>query len=109
MRKVRDLTGLTDRRIRYYEQRGMLGPVDRTPTNQRIYEGRQIRQLWEIADYRDMDLRLREIDALLDSGTTRRNSRIWPASMSGRRGHSVSPLAAAGRWRPRGSSIRLSG
>lgn len=54
MGDVRRLTGLTERRIRYYERQGLLEPL-RTPGHQRQYTSR------------DVD-RLKEIKRLLDDG-----------------------------------------
>lgn len=44
---VRDLTGLSDRQIRYYDQMGLVNPA-RTPTGRRLYSQVQIEALLEV-------------------------------------------------------------
>lgn len=69
MRKVQSITGLTARRIRHYERRGLLGDVERSPGGQRLFYRSQIAQLQEIAEYRRLGFGLRQIEALLDPET----------------------------------------
>jgi MerR family glutamine synthetase transcriptional repressor len=61
--EVRALTGLTDRRIRYYEQLGLLEPM-RSPGHQRLFS------------QDDVD-RLRAIKRLLDGGMSLRDVRRY--------------------------------
>jgi DNA-binding transcriptional MerR regulator len=77
MRKVESLTGLTARRIRYYESLGWLGDVERSAGNQRMYESGQIQQLREIAEYRSRGFTIRQIEALLDPDTSSEVLERW--------------------------------
>jgi len=60
MASVRNLTGLTDRQIRYYEEMGLIKPF-RTRGNQRIFTETEIDQLKEIKMLLDQGL---SIDAV---------------------------------------------
>lgn len=50
MASVRNLTGLTDRQIRYYEDMGLIKPL-RTRGNQRIFTHEEVQRLEEIKDW----------------------------------------------------------
>ncbi|MBM7544217.1 MerR family transcriptional regulator [Periweissella beninensis] len=47
---IRELTGLSDRQIRYYEAQGLILPK-RTETNRRMYSLNDVDRLLEIKDY----------------------------------------------------------
>ncbi|SUP52790.1 HTH-type transcriptional regulator glnR [Weissella viridescens] len=53
---VRELTGLSDRQIRYYDQQELIAP-QRGAGKQRRYSLNDIDRLIEIADYMDMGTR----------------------------------------------------
>lgn len=78
---VRSVTGLTARRIRYYERRGLIGEVERSPANQRRYDRTQIAQLQEIAEYRRQGFSIRQIEALLDPETSPEELRSWAETL----------------------------
>jgi MerR family glutamine synthetase transcriptional repressor len=83
--QVRELTGLTDRRIRYYEQLGLLLPL-RSHGRQRLYTGE------------DVD-RLRRIKALLDAGVSLKQVRAELAHDGGLDGDQGEPGDAATHFR----------
>ncbi|MDR3189870.1 MAG: MerR family transcriptional regulator [Lactobacillaceae bacterium] len=57
---VRELTGLSDRQIRYYDQQGLIAPV-RGAGKQRRYSLNDVDRLLEIADYLDAGYTVAEI------------------------------------------------
>ena len=65
MRGVRRFTGLTDNRIRHYDQLGLLGPVARSEAGYRLFAAEQFDTLRQIAQWRTAGLSLKEIRALL--------------------------------------------
>lgn len=67
MSVVEKMTGLTRRRIRYYEKLGLLVPA-RTPGNRRLYAPANVRRLAEIKRLLEEGLDLRAIAALAASG-----------------------------------------
>lgn len=63
--QVRELTGLSDRRIRYYEQQGLLAP-QRSEGRQRLYTAEDVERLRQIKRLLDAGVSLRHIRAQLD-------------------------------------------
>lgn len=57
---VRELTGLSDRQIRYYDQQGLITPK-RGTGKQRRYSLKDVDRLLEIADYLDAGYSIAEI------------------------------------------------
>jgi MerR family glutamine synthetase transcriptional repressor len=57
---VRELTGLSDRQIRYYDQQGLITPM-RGAGKQRRYSLNDVDRLLEIADYLDAGYSVAEI------------------------------------------------
>ncbi|AOT56909.1 MerR family transcriptional regulator [Weissella soli] len=57
---VRELTGLSDRQIRYYDQQGLITPK-RGAGKQRRYSLNDVDRLLEIADYLDAGYTISEI------------------------------------------------
>ncbi|MDI6870231.1 MAG: MerR family transcriptional regulator [Bacillota bacterium] len=62
---VERLTGLTGRRIRYYEQMGLVSPA-RSPGNQRLYSERDVERLKQIGRLMDRRLTTRRVRRLLE-------------------------------------------
>ncbi len=76
IRVVKEATGLTDRRIRYYETLQLLQPK-RTSGNQRLYSQHDIERLKRIKELLDNGISLKEIrhyleheDAAMERGRT---------------------------------------
>lgn len=65
IRVVKEATGLTDRRIRYYETLQLLQPK-RTSGNQRLYSQRDIDRLKRIKELLDNGISLKEVRQYLD-------------------------------------------
>ncbi len=59
-------SGLTARAVRLYEQRGLLGPPERTPGGYHTYGSHQIATLGFIRQAKAVSLRLAEIGQILD-------------------------------------------
>jgi DNA-binding transcriptional MerR regulator len=64
--EVRTLTGLSDRRIRYYEQQGLLQPV-RSAGHQRLFTAADVARLQEIKRLLDKGLSLKQVRDHLNS------------------------------------------
>ncbi|MCL8207897.1 MAG: MerR family transcriptional regulator [Actinomycetia bacterium] len=69
MGEVKRLTGLTERRIRYYESQGLLEPL-RSPGHQRQYTAEDVERLKEIKRLLDGGVHLKAVKERL--ATTRR-------------------------------------
>ena len=65
VKELADLSGVSERTLRYYDQIGLLKPA-RAENGYRIYGQRQVDRLQEILFYRQMDLPLEEIRTALE-------------------------------------------
>jgi MerR family transcriptional regulator, repressor of the yfmOP operon len=82
--EVADRVGVTTRTIRYYEERGLLGPADRSKGAHRLYTEADIGRLVELVRLRDLlGLSLEDLVALADTGQARTALRDqWAESAS---------------------------
>lgn len=64
MGEVKQETGLTERRIRYYEQQGLLRPL-RTDGHQRLYTAQDVHTLKHIKRLLASGMTLKDVKALL--------------------------------------------
>ena len=62
---VQDLTQLTGRQIRYYEEQGLISP-SRTETKRRLYSFNDVERLLAIKDYIDQGFNLAAIRHMLE-------------------------------------------
>ena len=62
---VQDLTQLTGRQIRYYEEQGLISP-SRTESKRRLYSFNDVERLLAIKDYIDQGFNLAAISHILD-------------------------------------------
>ncbi len=60
------LAGISVRTLHHYDQIGLLKPEQRTPAGYRIYQRVDLLRLQQILFYRELDVPLAEIQALLD-------------------------------------------
>jgi MerR family transcriptional regulator, global nitrogen regulator len=63
---VTELTGLSERKIRYYEKRGLISPM-RTERGTRKYSFSDIETLMKIADKREEGVQTKEIKEDMDN------------------------------------------
>jgi Predicted transcriptional regulators len=70
VQKLAKLSGVTPRTLRYYDQIGLLHPCRISSNGYRIYNSQQLNRLQQILLYRELDLPLEEIAALLDAAGT---------------------------------------
>ncbi|WP_343595825.1 Cu(I)-responsive transcriptional regulator [Acinetobacter sp.] len=63
--QVAQLTGLSNKMIRYYESMGLLSDIQRTEAGYRVYSEQDIKSLHFIAHARELDFSIVQIKALL--------------------------------------------
>jgi DNA-binding transcriptional MerR regulator len=82
--EVAERVGVTTRTIRYYEERGLLGPADRSKGAHRVYTEGDIGRLVELVRLRDLlGLSLEDLVDLADTGHARAALRDqWAESAS---------------------------
>lgn len=68
---VAALAGITVRTLHHYDEIGLLVPSERKPNGYRAYTDADIDRLQQILTYRELDLSLEEIAAVLDTPTSR--------------------------------------
>ena len=66
IKQLSDLSGVTPRTLRWYDQLGLLRPGRLTDAGYRIYGPPEVDRLQEILFYRELDFSLEDIRRLLD-------------------------------------------
>ena len=66
IKQLADLSGVTPRALRWYDQQGLLRPGRVTEAGYRIYGPKEVDRLQEILFYRELDFSLADIRRLLD-------------------------------------------
>lgn len=66
IRELADLAGVTTRTLRWYDSIGLLRPEAATPAGYRLYGEAAAARLQQILFYRELEVPLREIKAILD-------------------------------------------
>lgn len=67
VQKLAKLSGVSSRTLRYYDQIGLLKPARINSSGYRIYGEKEVNRLQQILFYRQMALKLEEIQEILDS------------------------------------------
>lgn len=70
MRKINELaslTGMTTRALRYYDQIGLLKPAEISESGYRLYDDKALETLQQILFFRELDVPLKQIKAILES------------------------------------------
>lgn len=78
---VMQLTELTARQIRYYEEHGLVNPA-RTEGNKRMFSLNDVDTLLEIKDYLDQGLNMAGIKKIYDLRETPKNEKAEPKNLS---------------------------
>jgi DNA-binding transcriptional MerR regulator len=68
--QVADLSGVTIRTLRHYDEVGLLSPGERSTAGYRIYEESDLERLQQILFYRELGFTLKEISTLVDDPRT---------------------------------------
>ncbi|GCF95028.1 MerR family transcriptional regulator [Enterococcus florum] len=66
IKQLAELSGVTTRTLRYYDQIGLLEPSTFSAVGYRLYRQPEVERLQQILLYRSMDLPLKEIKQILD-------------------------------------------
>lgn len=76
MRTVKEISGLTGisvRTLHYYDEIGLLKPTEKSDAGYRIYDDKALETLQQILFFREFDISLKEIKAVLDNPALERN------------------------------------
>jgi DNA-binding transcriptional MerR regulator len=67
IKKVAELSGISSRTLRYYDEINLLKPARINSSGYRIYGTKEIDRLQQILFYRSLDMKLEDIQTLLDA------------------------------------------
>lgn len=67
VKEISDLTGISVRTLHYYDEIGLLNPTDKSDAGYRLYDDKALETLQQILFFREFDIPLKEIKAVLDN------------------------------------------
>lgn len=67
VKEVSEITGVSIRTLRYYDEIGLLKPAAMTEAGYRLYDNRTIERLQEILFFRELEIPLADIRRILDN------------------------------------------
>ncbi len=73
VKEISDLTGISVRTLHYYDEIGLLKPTEKSDTGYRLYDDKALETLQQILFFREFDISLKEIKAVLDNPALERN------------------------------------
>ncbi|MDE6700730.1 MAG: MerR family transcriptional regulator [Acetatifactor sp.] len=73
VKEISRLTGISVRTLHYYDEIGLLKPTDKSEAGYRLYDDKALEALQEILFFREFDISLKEIKAIMDNPQLDRN------------------------------------
>ena len=73
VKEISDLTGISVRTLHYYDEIGLLKPTEKSDAGYRLYDDKALETLQQILFFREFDISLKEIKAVLDNPALKRN------------------------------------
>lgn len=73
VKEISDLTGISVRTLHYYDEIGLLKPTEKSDAGYRLYGDKALETLQQILFFREFDISLKEIKAVLDNPALERN------------------------------------
>ena len=73
VKEISDLTGISVRTLHYYDEIGLLKPTEKSDAEYRLYDDKALETLQQILFFREFDISLKEIKAVLDNPALERN------------------------------------
>ena len=73
VKEISDLTGISVRTLHYYDEIGLLKPTEKSDAGYRFYDDKALETLQQILFFREFDISLKEIKAVLDNPALERN------------------------------------
>ena len=73
VKEISDLTGISVRTLHYYDEIGLLKPTDKSEAGYRLYDDKALETLQQILFFREFDIPLKEIKAVMDNPALERN------------------------------------
>ena len=73
VKEISDLTGISVRTLHYYDEIGLLKPTEKSDAGYRLYDDKALETLQQILFFREFEISLKEIKAVLDNPALERN------------------------------------
>ena len=73
VKEISDLTGISVRTLHYYDEIGLLKPTEKSDAGYRLYDDKALETLQQILFFREFDISLKEIKAVLDNPALERS------------------------------------
>ena len=73
VKEISDLTGISVRTLHYYDEIGLSKPTEKSDAGYRLYDDKALETLQQILFFREFDISLKEIKAVLDNPALERN------------------------------------
>lgn len=73
VKEISDLTGISVRTLHYYDEIGLLKPTDKSQAGYRLYDDKAIETLQQILFFREFDIPLKEIKAVMENPALEKN------------------------------------
>lgn len=73
VKEISDLTGISVRALHYYDEIGLLKPTVKSEAGYRLYDDKALETLQQILFFREFDISLKEIKAVMENPTLDRN------------------------------------
>lgn len=73
VKEISELTGISVRTLHYYDEIGLLKPTEKSDAGYRLYDDKALETLQQILFFREFDISLKEIKAVLDNPALERN------------------------------------
>lgn len=73
VKEISDLTGISVRTLHYYDEIGLLKPTKKSDAGYRLYDDKAVETLQQILFFREFDIPLNEIKAIMENPVLERN------------------------------------
>ncbi len=73
VKEISNITGISVRTLHYYDEIGLLKPTDKSDAGYRLYDDKALEQLQQILFFREFDIPLKEIKAVMENSVLGRN------------------------------------
>ena len=73
VKEISDLTGISVRALHYYDEIGLLKPTNKSEAGYRLYDDKALETLQQILFFREFDIPLKEIKAVMENPALEKN------------------------------------
>ena len=85
VKDVSDITGISIRTLRYYDEIGLLKPTKLTESGYRLYDNKALEQLQEIMFFRELEIPLMDIKKIMENPNYDKEQVLLAQRVSGKK------------------------